>query len=100
MREHGPEFCAFCTDDREPDMLLREGHINQMCRIAVREGVPVEDVLVMATLNAAQAHRLDGLRGDRARATGPTSWCSTTSLSSGPRWSWPAAASPRATAVA
>ena len=60
VREHGPDFCAFCTDDREPDMLLREGHINQMCRIAVAEGVPVEDVLVMATLNAAQAHRLDG----------------------------------------
>ena len=35
VREHGPDFCAFCTDDREPDMLLREGHINQMCRIAV-----------------------------------------------------------------
>jgi adenine deaminase len=60
VREHGPEFCAFCTDDREPDMLLREGHINQMCRIAVAEGVPVEDVLAMATLHAAQAHRLDG----------------------------------------
>ena len=58
--EHGPAFCAFCTDDREPDMLLREGHINQMCRIAVAEGVPVEDVLVMASLHAAQAHRLDG----------------------------------------
>ena len=29
---YGPERCAFCTDDREPDMLLREGHIDQMCR--------------------------------------------------------------------
>ena len=26
VREFGPEFCAFCTDDREPDLLLREGH--------------------------------------------------------------------------
>ena len=60
VREHGPDFCAFCTDDREPDMLLREGHINQMCRIAVEEGVPAEDVLLMATLNAARAHGLDG----------------------------------------
>jgi adenine deaminase len=60
VRDHGPQFCAFCTDDREPDMLLREGHINQMCRVAVAEGVPVEDVLAMATLHAAQAHRLDG----------------------------------------
>jgi adenine deaminase len=60
VRELGPDFCAFCTDDREPDMLLREGHINQMCRIAVSEGIPAEDVLVMATLNAARAHGLDG----------------------------------------
>jgi len=60
VRELGPDFCAFCTDDREPDMLLREGHINQMCRIAVSEGIPAEDVLVMATLNASRAHGLDG----------------------------------------
>ncbi len=60
VRDHGPDFCAFCTDDREPDMLFREGHINQMCRIAVAEGIAVEDVLVMATLNAARAHGLDG----------------------------------------
>src|SRR5689334_13072282 len=41
VRRYGPEHCAFCTDDREPDELLREGHINQMCRVAVEEGVAV-----------------------------------------------------------
>ena len=60
VREHGPERCAFCTDDREPDILLREGHINQMCRVAVEEGIAPEDALVMATLHAALAHGLDG----------------------------------------
>jgi adenine deaminase len=58
VREHGPDYCAFCTDDREPDFLYREGHIDQMCRIAVAEGVPAEDVLVMASLHGARAHRL------------------------------------------
>ena len=58
VREHGPEYCAFCTDDREPDFLYREGHIDQMCRIAVSEGVAAEDVLVMASLHGARAHRL------------------------------------------
>jgi adenine deaminase len=58
VREHGPEYCAFCTDDREPDLLLREGHIDQMCRIAVDEGVAPEDVLVMAALHGARAHGL------------------------------------------
>ena len=58
VREHGPDYCAFCTDDREPDFLYREGHIDQMCRIAVAEGVAAEDVLVMASLHGARAHRL------------------------------------------
>jgi adenine deaminase len=58
VREFGPEFCAFCTDDREPDFLVREGHINQMCRVAVAEGIAPEDALVMATVNAARAHAL------------------------------------------
>ncbi|WP_196807458.1 adenine deaminase [Candidatus Solirubrobacter pratensis] len=58
VREHGPDYCAFCTDDREPDFLFREGHIDQMCRIAVGEGIAPEDVLVMATLHGARAHGL------------------------------------------
>jgi len=58
VREHGPGYCAFCTDDREPDFLYREGHIDQMCRIAVAEGVAAEDVLVMASLHGARAHGL------------------------------------------
>src|SRR3954462_6191358 len=58
VREHGPDYCAFCTDDREPDLLYREGHIDQMCRIAVAEGVPAEDALLMATLHPARAHGL------------------------------------------
>ncbi|HWK25641.1 MAG TPA: adenine deaminase [Solirubrobacter sp.] len=61
VREYGPDYCAFCTDDREPDFLLREGHIDQMCRVAVAAGVPAEDVLVLASLHGARAHGL----GDR-----------------------------------
>ena len=38
VKRYGPEHCAFCTDDREPDLLYREGHIDQMCRIAVARG--------------------------------------------------------------
>ncbi|HET6547598.1 MAG TPA: adenine deaminase [Solirubrobacter sp.] len=58
VRAHGPDYCAFCTDDREPDFLLREGHIDQMCRLAVAEDVAAEDVLVMASLHGARAHGL------------------------------------------
>jgi adenine deaminase len=58
VREHGPDYCAFCTDDREPDYLYREGHIDEMCRRAVAHGIAAEDVLVMASLHGARAHRL------------------------------------------
>ena len=56
--EHGPERCAFCTDDREVDVLVDEGHIDGMCRAAVRAGLPLEDALVLASHNGAACHRL------------------------------------------
>jgi adenine deaminase len=58
VRRHGPEYCAFCTDDREPDTLVREGHIDAMCRQAVAAGIAAEDALVMATLHPARCHGL------------------------------------------
>ena len=48
-------------------MLVREGHIDQMCRQAVAEGVAPEDALLMATLHPARYH---GLRDPGAIAPG------------------------------
>jgi adenine deaminase len=56
--EHGPGNCMLCTDDREPDQLLREGHINDVMRRAVVLGCPPAEAVVMGTLNAARYHRL------------------------------------------
>ena len=58
VKLYGTERCAFCTDDREPDFIVEQGHINQMVRVAVEEGIRPEDALVMATLNPAICHRL------------------------------------------
>ncbi|MBA2312318.1 MAG: adenine deaminase [Actinobacteria bacterium] len=58
VERYGPESCAFCTDDREPDFLVREGHINQMCRLAVKNGIAVEDAILMASLHPARYHGL------------------------------------------
>ena len=58
VREFGPDRCAFCTDDREPDFLVAEGHLDQMLRLAVEHGVRAEEALLMATLHPAQCHRL------------------------------------------
>jgi adenine deaminase len=56
--EFGPSRLAFCTDDREPEHVAEEGHINSMVRAAVAAGVSPEDALVMATLNPALWHGL------------------------------------------
>ncbi|MBD0329366.1 MAG: adenine deaminase [Thermoleophilia bacterium] len=56
--EFGPHRLAFCTDDREPDHIADEGHVNSMLRQAVSLGVAPEDALVMATLNPATWHGL------------------------------------------
>ncbi len=59
VRRYGPERCAFCTDDREADVLFDEGHIDGMCRTAVRVGLTVEEALVLASHNGALCHGLD-----------------------------------------
>src|SRR6202171_4356685 len=58
VKLHGTDRCMFCTDDREPGFIVEEGHINQMVRVAVEEGIAPEDAVVMATINPATYHRL------------------------------------------
>jgi len=59
--EYGPSRIAFCTDDREPEHIADDGHINAMVRDAVALGVKPEDALVMASLNPAEYHGLSHL---------------------------------------
>jgi adenine deaminase len=60
-REFGPERIAFCTDDREPEHIVDEGHINSMVRASVAQGIAPEDAIVMASLNPATWHGLTEL---------------------------------------
>ena len=61
VAEFGPSRMAFCTDDREPEHIAEDGHINAMVRDAVSYGVSAEDALVMATHHPALWHGLDEL---------------------------------------
>ena len=58
---HGTERIALCSDDREPDTILAEGHVNDCVRLAVACGVRIEDALVLATANPAQYHNFHQL---------------------------------------
>jgi adenine deaminase len=55
---HGTRNSMLCTDDREPDQLLREGHVNDVVRKAVELGCPPADAVALATIQPARYHRL------------------------------------------
>ena len=61
VQEFGPQRIAFCTDDREPEHIADDGHINSMVRDAVALGTAPEDALVLASLNPATWHGLSHL---------------------------------------
>jgi adenine deaminase len=61
LAEYGPARIAFCTDDREPEHIADDGHVNSMVRDAVDFGIRPEDALVCATLNPALWHGLGHL---------------------------------------
>src|SRR5918912_47861 len=58
VQEFGTSRIAFCTDDRDPEDIAENGHINGMVREAVAAGVAPEDAVVLATQNPASWHRL------------------------------------------
>jgi adenine deaminase len=58
VQEFGPGRMAFCTDDREPEHIADDGHVNSMVRDAVAFGIAPEDALVMASHHPALWHEL------------------------------------------
>src|SRR5450432_3061986 len=58
LAQYGPGRIAFCTDDREPEHIADDGHINSMVRDAVAFGIPPEDALTAATLSPTLWHGL------------------------------------------
>jgi len=58
VQEFGTNRIAFCTDDRDPEDIAANGHINGMVREAVAAGIAPEDAIVLASHNPATWHRL------------------------------------------
>lgn len=52
---------CFCSDDLTAEDLLNRGSIDYIVRQAVQKGLSAERALVMASWNAAQAHRLENI---------------------------------------
>lgn len=50
---------SFCTDDVIPTDVLEKGHVDNLVRLAIKAGVPAMQAIQMATINSAEAYRLD-----------------------------------------
>ncbi len=58
VTEENERFFSFCTDDRHPDDVVTEGHIDNMVRRAVAKGVDPITAIRMATINTASFYGL------------------------------------------
>lgn len=59
--------CVFCTDDRHPEGILKDGHIDNNVRLAIECGADPISAIRMATLNACECY---GLKNKGAIAPG------------------------------
>ncbi|MGI9484605.1 MAG: adenine deaminase C-terminal domain-containing protein, partial [Geminicoccaceae bacterium] len=50
---------SFCTDDVVATDVLKRGHVDNMVRMAIKEGVEPMAAIQMATINSAVAYRID-----------------------------------------
>ncbi len=50
--------CLFCTDDRQPQSITREGHINYGVNLAISHGLDPLKAIACATINASECYRL------------------------------------------
>lgn len=53
----------FCTDDKHPEDIRLEGHINYNVNLAIEEGIDPIDAISMATINAATCYHLKDVGG-------------------------------------
>jgi len=57
LHDH-PSELMFCSDDKHPDSLV-DGHINQLCKRAVADGIGLFNVLRAACVNPVEHYQLE-----------------------------------------
>jgi len=61
VNERTSRFCSFATDDKQPNDLARDGHIDHCVRRAITGGIDPVTAIQMATINTARHYGLDDL---------------------------------------
>ncbi|MGO2118199.1 MAG: adenine deaminase [Fusobacterium sp.] len=66
VTEVNPYFArrvSFCTDDVTATDVLEKGHLDNVVRLAIKQGIKPITAIQMATINSAEAYRIDHLIG-------------------------------------
>ena len=66
VTEVNPAFArrvSFCTDDVTASDVLEKGHLDNVVRLAIQAGVKPMTAIQMATINSAEAYRIDHMVG-------------------------------------
>ncbi|MGL5756879.1 MAG: adenine deaminase [Paraclostridium sp.] len=58
VNNYNYQRCLFCTDDKHPQDILENGHIDNNIRIAIKNNVDPITAIQMATLNVANCYNL------------------------------------------
>ena len=58
VNSYNQRRCTFCTDDKNPDEVIIEGHIDHSIRKAIEMGIDPISAIQMATLNTAECYQL------------------------------------------
>ena len=61
VNQYTERRCTFCTDDRHPEDIIEEGHIDNNVRIAIKNGMDPITAVRLASLNTAECYKIDKL---------------------------------------
>jgi adenine deaminase len=53
-----PEKIMFCSDDKHPDSLV-DGHINELCKRAIKKGINLFNILQAACINPVEHYKMN-----------------------------------------
>lgn len=58
VNETSSRYCLLCSDDKEVENIINQGHLDESLRICVRNGIDPLVAIQMATINAAECYNL------------------------------------------
>lgn len=61
VNEHNYQRCLFCTDDKHPQDILENGHIDNNIRLAIKNNINPINAIQMATINVANCYNLKNI---------------------------------------